>query len=66
MYWTIQVHDPFKGKWRPYLDVRGEEVLLSCEAMAIIKARALCRVYRGVLYRATLWLPAADEVQAVA
>jgi hypothetical protein len=54
MRWMIEIHDPFTGSWTPYTNRYGEIVTLSCEAMAIVKARALERVYRGVLYRAAL------------
>lgn len=52
MKWTILKHNPFTGEWTPYANERGEAITVSCEAMAIIKARALERVYKGVLYMA--------------
>jgi hypothetical protein len=52
MRWTILQHNPFSGEWTPYVNARGAMVTADCEAMAIIKARALASVYRGVLYRA--------------
>lgn len=52
MHWTILKHDPFTGEWTPVQNERGESITLTSEAMAIIKARALERVYKGVLYMA--------------